>query len=173
MFVSLPMIKYLLISCCALFVLVPVSAQQNKFFYDTEDPSKSVTIQSSDKTNIGAVIDKTVINPTAQSEQDSVLHQLLKVFGIESYIKAQNGDKPQPAIAYVNMIINIFLGLASFIAFIVIVWWFYQMFFSGDEADAYNKAQAKVRGAALAFLILATSWIIIRFAFQFFSDVRI
>ncbi len=146
-------------------------AQQNKFFYDTEDPSQSISIQQSEKTNIGAVINKTVVDPVSQSESDSVLYQLLELFGIQTYLQQQNGD--QPAIAYVNMIINIFLGLSSFIAFIVIVWWFYQMFFSGDQADAYNKAQAKVKWAAIAFLILATSWIIIRFAFEFFGAVRI
>jgi hypothetical protein len=124
-------------------------AQNVPFYYDTEDKNKNVQISGPEKTDIGTVVDKTVINPDgAGSNSDSVLYKLLAIFGIEGYIGqsiSPEDNKARPAFFYIQFIINTFLGFASFIAFVVIVFGFYQMFFAGDESAAYSQAQAKVK----------------------------
>lgn len=145
-----------------------VYASTVKFPYDTQNPSNAPRFNPDQMTEMGTVFDKTVINPVTQTQQDSVLYQLLKLAGVEQYVRTW---WDMPAIAYVQMLINLFLGLASFVALIIIVFWFYQMMFASDQAAEFGKAQSKVRGAAIAFLILAVSWIALNFMFTFFSDV--
>jgi hypothetical protein len=53
----------------------------------------------------------------------------------------------------------------------VIVFGFYQMFFAGDESAAYSQAQAKVKWAWMALLILGLSRIGIQFIFEVFTAV--
>ena len=52
----------------------------------------------------------------------------------------EDGRKPRMAIAYVKMIMNILLGLVSFISLLLLIYAFYLMFFTEQEE---GKAKAK------------------------------
>jgi hypothetical protein len=55
----------------------------------------------------------------------------MELFGVYSF--TNNGTNSGSAVAYIQYIINILLGVAAFVALIVLVYGFYLMFFSKQE----------------------------------------
>ena len=66
--------------------------------------------------------------------------------------------------------LNYFLSIAAFIALVVVVYGFYLMFFSEQEAG-FTKAKKMLRGAVLALIIIGLSRSIISFLFGVFGVV--
>lgn len=94
-----------------------------------------------------------------------ILVQLLDIFGFggEEY------DGVPKAIVYVQNIVNLLLGLTSFIALIIIIYSFYLMFFSEDQKWV-DKVKKNLKWVAIALVILGFSWVIVRFVFDFYKD---
>ncbi len=102
----------------------------------------------------------------AISWQDSIWTKLTKSFlwdGLAS--KAWN------AMEYIRLIINIALWLIWFIALIMIIYWFFMIFFSEEEAGIKN-ARAIVKWSFIAIILIWLSWTIVSVMFWLISILR-
>ena len=99
---------------------------------------------------------------TSTIQADSVFVKLMKFFGVYGF--TNGGTSTQPAIAYIQYIINMALWLAAFIALIILLYGFYLMFFAKQE-EAFDKAKKIVIGVAVALFLMGLSWIVIQFLF--------
>lgn len=105
-------------------------------------------------------------NPTAdawqiardQTTQDQwVLDRVLHNFGIWDHTQDD-----WSAINYIQTVVNFFLILVSFIALLVLIYWFYLMFF-GEHEETFQKAKKYVINSSIALLVMWTSWFIVSF----------
>lgn len=155
------MLKKIFLSVClslGFVAMMPVFAQNTFPYADTtENIKKESTVDLKKDIKAGVVDDK-----------NSVLNQLLKVFGIDNIPGA---DSKQPATNYVRMLMNIVLGLASFVALVMLIMAFYNMFFSDQEKGA-DSARKTILGVTYAIFILGLSWFIISFIFNIFNTVK-
>lgn len=108
-----------------------------------------------------------VITPDLVDSDKSTLSRLLETFGLTTRAYSQTNDK---ATAYVRVVINYFLSIASFVALVVVIYGFYMMFFSEQEAG-FAKAKKILTGAFIALAIIALSWFIVSFLFGVFQNV--
>ncbi len=89
---------------------------------------------------------------------------IISVFRLDPFI-----DKSDlSALELAKYIINIALGLISFIALIVIIYGFAQIFFAKDD-EGVSKAKKIVQGAAIAIAIIAVSRFVISFLFDLYG----
>jgi hypothetical protein len=94
---------------------------QNTFFYnDTVDSNQlfNESVDLGEELAVNTVDDNT-----------SLLNELLEIFDLDS--QSLQGDNK--AILYIKGILNLLLGLASFIVIIWLIYGFYRMFFSSEE----------------------------------------
>ena len=91
----------------------------------------------------------------------------MEKFGLNTAAYAGN-DK---ATAYVRVVMNYFLGLATFVALIMLVYGFYMMFFSGQE-EGLKKAKGILKGVFIALVILGLSRFIVSYLFGVFATVN-
>lgn len=107
-----------------------------------------------------------VFNDVAVDNPNGIVGRLLEAIWFP--LPASYGD--EPASAYIRDVVNYFLWLVSFIAVIVLIYWFYGMFFAEQESG-FNKAKQMVKGTAIALGILFLSWFIISYLFTIFTQV--
>lgn len=82
-------------------------------------------------------------------------------------------DKPgstSKATDYVKWILNILLGLVSFLSLVMIIFAFYLIFFSKGE-EGVGKAKKILVGVGIALAIMWLSWFIASFFFQIYTTV--
>jgi hypothetical protein len=95
---------------------------------------------------------------------DTLLNSFLNMFG---FWGTKYAGIPK-ALIYVNFIINLLLWLVSFIAFVIILYSFYMMFFT-EDSKWIEKVKKNLTGVAIALVILGFSRIIISFIFDFYQ----
>lgn len=132
-------------------------ASAQDFYYNLENDDQASTTQ----------VGTEIIRQDVIDDQKSVINRLLDVFGLTT--RSYQGD--DKAVAYIRVVINYFLAIAGFVALVVVVYGFYMMFFSEQEAGL-TKAKGILRGAFIAIAILATSVFIVNFLFGVFMNVR-
>lgn len=103
------------------------------------------------------------------TDSEGIFVRLMKLFGVYSF--TNDGENPQSAVAYIQYIINMLLGLAAFIALIILLYGFYLMFFSKQQ-EWFEKAKKIVIGVLVALVIMWLSWIVIRFLFFLYSLIQ-
>lgn len=133
------------------------------FYYGNE--YEWASLNDEQKTDLAQVIKNDSIN----TEDTTLLYKIRQYFrltGTEVY------DQDKPAIAYINMIINMALGLTSFISLILILFAFYLMFFEKGE-EGFAKAKKILIWVAIALTIMALSWLIVSFFFQIYTTETI
>ncbi len=133
------------------------------FYYWTEYQGENLNEEQ--KTDLAQVIKDDSIN-TKETTLLYKIRQYFRLTGSETY------DQEKPAIAYINMIINMALGLTSFISLILIIFAFYLMFFQKGE-EGFTKAKKILIGVAIALVVMALSWLIVSFFFQIYSTEAI
>jgi hypothetical protein len=106
-------VSFVLIVCAT-----PIVA--NNFYYDMSDTGRT----SDQKTELGAIAKQDVVG-----QSKGLIVRLMEAFGLDVSKYAPR----DAATAYVRDLINTALGLVSFIALAVLVYGFYQMFFSDQE----------------------------------------
>lgn len=79
-------------------------------------------------------------------------------------------DAETPATNYVKWLLNILLGLVSFLALVMVIFAFYLIFFSKWE-EAVGKAKKILIGVAIALAIMWLSWFIASFFFDIYGTV--
>lgn len=129
------------------------------FYYGTEYQGENLNDEQ--KTDLAQVIKDDSIN----TEETTLLYKIRQYFrltGTETY------DQEKPAIAYINMIINMALGLTSFVSLILILFAFYLMFFQKGE-EGFAKAKKILIWVAIALVVMALSRLIVSFFFEIYT----
>ena len=151
----------------AAFIMGGVALAQtidtNPFYYGNE--YKGDNLGEEQKTELAKVVKDDSVN----SQDTTLLYKIRQYFrltGTTTY------DQDKPAIAYVQMIINMLLGLVSFISFILVIFAFYLIFFNKGE-EGVQKAKKILIGVAIALVVMALSRIIVSFFFNLYTTEAI
>lgn len=94
---------------------------------------------------------------------NSAFAKIRDFFGLWGYSNEQ-----QPAIVYIRNIVNLLLGLVSFVSLIVIISAFYLIFFSKQE-EGLAKAKKMLIGVAIALAVMGLSWLITSYFYNIYS----
>lgn len=73
---------------------------------------------------------------------------------------------------YIIVLINYFLSIVWTVAVLVLIYWFYLMFATDNQSEAFGKAKKYVAISALALFIMWFSWIIVSYLFYIFQSSR-
>lgn len=147
-------IKLGLLSLIFGLAFVSVNAQYN-FPYDT-DMTSSVNDQEVD---IWKIIKTDAIQPN-----NSVLNSLFELFSLDGEEYAGN----RKAEYYIKMVLNMVLGLVSFVSLILIIYSFYMIFFTKQE-EWVAKAKKILIGVFIALAVMWLSWLIVSFIFDIYQ----
>lgn len=142
-----------------LFCLVWLSTfviAQNDFYYETNPNNTTYT----DNLEIWKIVKWDAIKPS-----QSILNKMLKLFWLNTTTYNQ---WPQKAIFYLKMILNIILGLVSFISLILIIYSFYLMFFVKEE-EWFTKAKKTLTWVFIALAIMWLSRFIVNLIFYIYQ----
>ena len=149
----------------ALWTFIPAVSGQ---FADTQFPydinSTNQPKGTNETTNLAEVVKQDAVNPTT-----SILKRLTDFFKLSwtTYDKTGSTSK---ATDYVKWILNLFLGLVSFLSLVMIIFAFYLIFFSKGE-DGVGKAKKIFIGVGIALAVMWLSWFIASFFFQIYTTV--
>lgn len=112
--------------------------------------------------DFGQLIKDDAIDPT-----DSASEKIQEELGI-AYTQAEN----QRATFYIQELINRFLAIVGLVSLIVLVYGFYKMFVSKDNAEAFQDALSIVKWAVVALLVIWVSWYIVSIIFDLFFAAK-
>lgn len=96
--------------------------------------------------------------------EKSILTRLLKVF----WLNTTAFDWDHKFLNYVRAILNMALWLLSMIALIMIIYTFYLMFFTENDAWV-KKAKWNLVGIFIALVIIWLAWLIVSFIFRWYQ----
>ena len=139
------------------FALNSTATDENAFPYEIQ-----ATTAGTDTTDIGKIVTTDSVNP------DTGLLKILTNFFRLSWTTYNDGTNHNTATNYVKRILNIVLGLISFIALIMIIFAFYLIFFSKGE-EGVGKARKILIGVVIALALLWLSRLIVAFLFNIFG----
>lgn len=144
-----------IISAILLFCYSTTLAQssEDSFFY-----GDSATVEPT--TTIHTIIQDDIVEAN-----DGVLKKILRLFNLDQFTTLSDAS----ALEFIKYILNIALGLVSFIAVVVVIYGFVQVIFAKDE-EGVTKARKTVQGAAIAIGIIAVSWFIVSFLFSLYES---
>jgi|GEM_PF-403003 len=154
----------------SLFVLVAISmfasfqttqAQSDTFYYDNVTQSSNTS--SEQKTELAKIIKVDNIDNT-----NSLPSKIRGFF----QLKGTTYDGKAPATEYVKNLLNIALGLTSFISLILVIFAFYLILFDKGE-EGVKKAKKILMGVAIAIALMGLSWIIVSFFFSLYTTEAI
>jgi Type IV secretion system pilin len=128
-------------------------ASEDTFFYGDTTADKPTT-------NFHTIIQNDVVQAN-----DGVLKKILRVFNLDQFTRLSDSS----ALEFIKYILNIALGLVSFIAVIIVIYGFAQIIFAKDE-EGITKAKKTVQGSAIAIGIIAISWFIVSFLFIIYDS---
>jgi hypothetical protein len=80
----------------------------------------------------------------------------------------QYASSTSPATDYIKWIMNIALGLVSFVSLILVIYAFYLIFFDKGE-EGVKKAKKILTGVAIALVIIGLSRLIVSFFFSIYT----
>ena len=107
-------------------------------------------IFSDSKTDLAKIIKQDNISDSNKNNnQNSLLYKIRGYFQLNG--SAYSGNTP--AIEYVKMLLNMALGLVSFISLILVIMAFYLIFFDKGE-DGVKKAKKILTGVAIAIALM-------------------
>lgn len=125
---------------------------------DVKWPREETYIQpDSDNTKIGDKVDI--------KSDNSIMIRLLQVFWLDT----NAFDWDHKFLNYVRAILNMALWLLSMAALIMIIYTFYLMFFTDNDAWI-KKAKWNLVGIFIALVIIWIAWLIVSFIFRWYQD---
>lgn len=151
--------KIFFLSIFFLFSLLSFALAQSSedhFFYGDNNTVTDTTTA----TQLSNIIKQDIVEPN-----NGVLKKTLRLFHLDQFITLSNSS----ALEFVKYIINIALGLVSFIALVVIIYGFAKVFFAEDDKWV-TEARKTIQGAAIAIAIIAISWFIVTFLFYLYGQ---
>ncbi|MFZ2150868.1 MAG: hypothetical protein WAZ12_03900 [Candidatus Absconditicoccaceae bacterium] len=149
------LIKILLLSMLLLVPIIGVNAQED-FPYDVDMTNTT----NSDNLDIGNIIKTDAIQPS-----NGVLNKLYGLFGLQGPTYTQGDNKAE---YYIKMVLNMVLGLVSFVSLILIIYSFYLIFFIKQE-EGVAKARKMLIGVFIALVIMGLSWLIVSLIFDIYK----
>lgn len=132
------------------------------FPYDIQGAEYIASDISEEKTSLATNLIK-----ADTKETTGILQRLTRYFRLTG-TSYYTGDAV--ATNYVKRILNILLGLVSFLALVMVIFAFYLIFFSKGE-EGVAKAKKILIGVAIALAIMWLSWFITSFFFDLFTTV--
>lgn len=144
---------WLIVSVWSLATMSLAQSSDEYFFYGDEFVDEPTT-------NIQTTIKEDIVDAN-----DGVVKGILRLFNLEWFITLSDAS----ALEFTKYIINIALWLISFIALIVILYGFAQIFFAKDD-EWLSKAKNIVKWAAIAIAIIAVSWFLVTFLFNIYEQ---
>lgn len=153
-------IFYILGGILAIWTFVP-AISVGQWFSEAESAfpyEVTTTPKGADTTNLSNIVKQDAVNPTT-----SVLKRLTDFFRLSG---TSYDTWTSKATNYVKRILNILLGLVSFLSLVMIIFAFYLIFFSKGE-DGVGKAKKILIGVVIALAIMWLS----RFIASFFFDI--
>lgn len=99
------------------------------------------------------------------ASNNSLLRDLIDAF------TPDGRDYQDSAIDYAKYILNYLLWIVSFLALIVIMYGFFQMFMFWPNQKSYDTALSYVKVAALALAIMRLAYFIVSFFFEVYNRV--
>lgn len=137
-------------------------ALDEPFPYDVQSPTQ---LKGYDETTDLAQ----VIKADSVAPSNGILQTLSRFFRVSgtSYNPDNTGS---PALNYIKWILNMVLGLVSFISLVLIIFAFYLIFFSKDE-EGIKKAKKILTGVTIALAIMGVSWFIVSYLFDIFFKI--
>ena len=162
-------ISYILGGIFAVWTLLPaVSLGQQ--FSDTEFPY-DINWQAYDSTMEVPTTEFAtgLIRPDTQNAT-SILQRLTDFFRLSNTSYNPGGTNTSVATNYIKWILNILLGLVSFLSLVMIIFAFYLIFFSKGE-ESIGKAKKILVGVGIALAIMWLSWFIASFFFDIYTTI--
>lgn len=136
-----------------LFSFTLAQSSEDSFFYgDTTTSTPTTTLH-------------TIIQDELVEANDSVLNKILRVFNLDQFTTLSDSS----ALEFIKYILNIALGLVSFIAVVVIIYGFVKIIFAKDD-EGLTEARKTVQGAAIAIAIIAVSRFVVSFLFSLYES---
>lgn len=105
-----------------------------------------------------------------KKNENNVLNKLLKVFWLSTQDRYDSWTSK--AVYYTKMIVNLVLWFASFIALIMLIYWFYMMFFSREDSGL-TRAKQILKWTLIAILLIWLSRFIISMIYRIQSTTWI
>ena len=145
-------------SLSILFLLSLVSftlaqSSEDSFFYgDTATSTPTTTLH-------------TIVQEDIVEANDSVLNKILRVFNLDQFTTLSDAS----ALEFIKYILNIALGLVSFVAVVIIIYGFVKIIFAKDD-EGITEARKTVQGAAIAIGIIAVSRFVVSFLFSLYES---
>lgn len=128
------------------------SSEDSFFYWDTTTSTPTTTLH-------------TIVQEDIVEANDSVLNKILRIFNLDQFTTLSDAS----ALEFIKYILNIALGLVSFVAVIIIIYWFVKIIFAKDD-EGLTEARKTVQGAAIAIAIIAVSWFIVSFLFSLYES---
>ena len=149
------LIKIWLLSILFCVWIAAVNAQQD-FPYDVDMANTTNT----DNLDFWKIVKTNAIQPS-----NSVLNKLYWLFGLQWPTYTQWDKKAE---YYVKMVLNMVLGLVSFVSLILVIYSFYLIFFIKQE-EWVAKARKIITGVFIALAIMWLSWLIVSLVFNIYQ----
>jgi uncharacterized membrane protein len=122
------------------------SPSETAFPYDINSTTQ---LQGTDETtNLSDVVKSDTVNPST-----SILKRLTDFFRLSGTSYNPGGTNVSVATNYVKWILNMMLGLVSFLSLVMIIFAFYLIFFSKGD-DGVAKAKKIIVGVGIALAIM-------------------
>lgn len=160
-------IFYILGGILAIWTFIP-AISVGQWFSDAESAfpyeinSANQPVGTNETTNLADIVKTDTVNSTT-----SVLKRLTDFFRLSG---TSYDTWTSKATNYVKWILNILLGLVSFLSLVMIIFAFYLIFFSKGE-DGVAKAKKILIGVGIALAIMWLSWFIASFFFDIYTTV--
>lgn len=130
----------------------------------------NATPANADTTNLSTIVKQEWVGtPGSTNTNPTIIKRLTDFFRL-SGTSYNSGNFTSTATDYVKRILNILLGLVSFLSLVMIIFAFYLIFFSKGE-EGVTKAKKILIGVGIALAIMWLSWFIASFFFDIYTTV--
>lgn len=145
-----------ILGCLTIFGIVNLSTES---YAKEEFPYQTTASSIGDSEKLGSQLAEQVL------QEQGLINKFLEVFGFNTD-KYQN--QTEKAFIYIRGILNLLIGLTSFIGLIMVIYSFYLVFFS-EEAKGMEKVKKNLKGIAIALVVLGLSRSIVSLIFKFYT----
>jgi hypothetical protein len=115
--------------------------------------------------SVKTVDDEGQVNKNIVESSQSTINQVA-----QDYIWNDVVSDNDPAILYISKVINYFLWILWFIAFLVLIYWFSLVYTGGDSSASFQKWTKYVKGAIIAIIVIWISWLISSWFISIYSS---
>jgi len=138
-----------------LLLLFSIVYWENFPYTLSSDSDNSIVVTNNDNSSL-----KSIVTP---QDWDSTLYKISK-----DYLWTDFSEQSHPIAFYVSKMVNYFLGILAFIAFLVLIYWFSTVF-TGKTDEWVKKWGKYLKIAIIAIIIIWVSWLISMWIFSIYN----